>query len=130
MRNDPIVIKMVRDARTTGLIRVVNPSVRRPILDIADFCAAVEGIPEADPAPGIYNLTSFNSTVGCIARGVAERMGAEIIETEGPRGYDFSISSSKFTQTYGMALPGTLDGIVDSLIFAATAESEVGKWYA
>jgi hypothetical protein len=86
------------------------------MLGIEDLCRAIEHCIDA-PVPGIYNLSSFNSTVGEIATAVSKKLGAEIVDKGNTaNAYDFALDTTLFEQTYDFTFRETPATIVDSLI--------------
>lgn len=117
LRIDLMMNKMVMDAKN-GKINVSNPNLRRPILGINDLCRAVEMIVVGPRKPGVYNIASVNSTVGEIAKVVAERTGVTATINDGVPLYDFFIDSKKFCNEFNFSFNNTLESITDSLINA------------
>ena len=97
-------------------INVTNKHISRAILGIEDLCRAVTECIEQQHV-GIYNLASFNDTVGNIAVSVAKKLEAKINDNGNTtNAYDFAISTDLFEQTYNFQFKETVDSIVDSLI--------------
>lgn len=72
MRFDLLINTMYKNVMKEGVIRINNPELRRPILYIQDavsvYCRCVN-----EPIHGgVYNVISYNTTLGCIARDVKE----------------------------------------------------------
>jgi nucleoside-diphosphate-sugar epimerase len=116
MRFDLIVNTMFRCAMQDGRIRVDNPTIWRPLLDIRDTSAAFLSAVEADPAVnGVFNLTCGNFTVGEVAdlvkREVSTLSGKKIEidynNVEDFRNYKVSAEKAKsvlgFQAKYGVA---------------------------
>jgi nucleoside-diphosphate-sugar epimerase len=86
------------------------------MLGIEDLCRAVLRCIEY-PVPGIYNLASFNSTVGEIAQAVSNKLRIGITDRGNTsNAYDFAIDTELFEQTYDFTFEETPATIVDSLI--------------
>jgi nucleoside-diphosphate-sugar epimerase len=67
--------------------------------------------------PGIYNLSSFNATVGEIAEAVSRKLGAEIVDNGNTiNAYDFALDTGLFEQTYDFEFKETPDTILNGLI--------------
>ena len=97
-------------------IQVMNKNISRAMLGIEDLCRAVLRCIE-QPTPGIYNLASFNSTVGEIAQKVSAKLGVDIIDRGATRNaYDFALDTTLFEQTFDFTFTETPATIVDSLI--------------
>lgn len=128
LRNDVMINSMSYNAKTNGKIFVSNHHVNRPILGINDLCRAlwsiiINGKPEFS---GVYNLNSFNATVGEIAQGVSKVWKVpchEFTSNNTPilnfklqtKSYDFKIHSTKFINTFNFEFKDTLDSITQNL---------------
>lgn len=116
LRTDVMLNKMYASWRETGTIHVVNPEVSRPILGVQDLCRAVEVVLDTEsPRPGLYNLASFNSTVGEIAESAAHLLGAEIMTAPPALAHDMRMSTRKFQETFGFQFRDTPQAILTSL---------------
>ncbi|MCC6683568.1 MAG: NAD(P)-dependent oxidoreductase [Bacteroidia bacterium] len=71
MRLDLAINTMFKNAISKNEITVTNPKIWRPILALPDACLGYETA-IAHHASGIYNIASFNTTVGELAENVAE----------------------------------------------------------
>jgi nucleoside-diphosphate-sugar epimerase len=97
-------------------IQVTNSHISRAMLGIEDLCRAMLHCIE-QPVPGIYNLASFNATVGEIAQAVSDKLGIEITDKGNTaNAYDFAIDTALFEQTFDFTFTATPATIVDSLI--------------
>jgi nucleoside-diphosphate-sugar epimerase len=86
------------------------------MLGIEDLCRAVERCIE-QPVPGIYNLSSFNATVGEIAEAVSRKLGADIVDKGNTaNAYDFALDTGLFEQTFDFTFIETPDTILNGLI--------------
>jgi nucleoside-diphosphate-sugar epimerase len=104
----------------------MNKQISRAMLGIEDLCKAVLRCIK-QPVPGIYNLASFNSTVGEIAQAVSQKLGVAIIDKGATaNAYDFAIDTSLFEQTYNFTFQATPATIVDSLI--ESYEQSTPQW--
>lgn len=97
-------------------IQVFNAKINRALLGIEDLCRAIDTCID-NPMTGIYNLASFNSTVGEIANTVAKTLQVKI-ENKGNTAnvYDFALDTTLFSNTFGFTFRETPVTIVDSLI--------------
>jgi UDP-glucose 4-epimerase len=116
LRTDVMINAMYHTAQTEGKITVVNPHIGRAILGIEDLCRGVIKCLD-NPTPGIYNMASFNSTVGEIASTVANRLGVPVVD-KGPaaNAYDFGLDCSLFSRTFSYEFIENAATIVDSLV--------------
>jgi len=116
LRVDVMINSMYHSVQNGTGIQVMNPHISRAMLGIEDLCRAVERCIE-QPVPGIYNLSSFNATVGEIAEDVSRKLDAEIVDKgTTANAYDFALDTTLFEQTYDFTFEETPATIVDSLI--------------
>jgi nucleoside-diphosphate-sugar epimerase len=119
IRNDIMINAMYRSFKDSNKIFCMNQSNYRPILDISDLSAAVETIITKGNSQkrGVYNLVSFNSTIGDIAIKTADELGCELVyENSGGNSiYSFSASNEKFCNTFNFNFRGSIKAIIDSL---------------
>lgn len=116
LRADVMINAMVWHAINYGKINITNGHINRALLGIEDLCRAVATCIE-EPVSGIYNLASFNTTVKDIAQAVSERLDVPIVDGGlKPGGYDFSLSTELFKQTFKFAFSETPATIIDSLV--------------
>ncbi len=117
LRTDVMLNRMVESFLASGTIRVSNPRVNRPILGIRDLCRAVVAILERpERTPGLYNVASFNATVGELAERAAAVLGARIEYTPPTPAYDMRVSTEKFQRTFNFAFEDTVESIVQDLV--------------
>ena len=116
LRVDVMINSMYHSVQNDRGIQVSNKQISRAMLGIEDLCRAVERCIE-QPEPGIYNLSSFNATVGEIAEAVSRKLGAEIVDNGNTaNAYDFALDTTLFEQTYDFKFKETPDTILNSLI--------------
>jgi nucleoside-diphosphate-sugar epimerase len=107
-------------------IQVMNKHISRAMLGIEDLCRAVICCIK-QPTPGIYNLSSFNATVGEISEAVSRKLGAEIVDRGATvNAYDFALDTRLFEQTFNFTFTATPATIVDSLI--ESYEQSTPQW--
>lgn len=114
-RGDLMINAMTTSAINEGVVRISNRDKYRPILGMQDLVRAVEHVIEAkEDLRGIYNVASFNSTIGEIGFDVLYGIGdlEYSLELRGKLGhikreylpdsptYDFSIHSGKFENAF------------------------------
>jgi len=116
LRVDVMINSMYHSVQNDRGIQVSNKHISRAMLGIEDLCRAVERCIE-QPVPGIYNLSSFNATVGEIAEAVSRKLGAEIVDNGNTaNAYDFALDTGLFEQTFDFKFEETSDTILNSLI--------------
>jgi len=116
LRVDVMINSMYHSVQNGTGIQVTNSHISRAMLGIEDLCRAVARCIE-QPVAGIYNLASFNSTVGAIAQAVSQKLGAEIIDRGNTaNAYDFALDTGLFEQTFDFTFTETPASIVDSLL--------------
>lgn len=113
-RSDLMLNQMFRSAKETGKIEIYNRNVNRPILGVNDLCRALEKIIEHGDHRGLYNLASFNISVGKIAEFVGQTLGVEIVDKGTSPTYNFSISNRKFMRIYDFEFVDLVGTIVNS----------------
>jgi len=123
-RKDIMINAMYTSYNKHGYITEYNPEVYRPILDIQDLCRAVCSILEQGSIEkaGIYNLSSFNSTVSEIVGGVSKYFNCPVKKKNGIDNtklqsglYNFSISSEKFSKAFDFKFNGSIKSILDDI---------------
>jgi len=116
LRADVMINAMYDSARTHGKITVTNKHINRALLGIEDLCSGIVHCIE-QPVSGIYNMASFNSSVGDIASAVATQLNVPLVDKGNTaNAYDFGLDTTLFEQTFGFTFTETPATIVDSLI--------------
>lgn len=116
LRVDVMINSMYHSVQLGHGIQVTNRHISRAMLGIEDLCRAVVRCIE-QPVPGIYNLSSFNATVGEIAEAVKNKLGAEIFDRGNTsNAYDFALDTSLFQSTFDFTFTETTNTILNSLI--------------
>jgi nucleoside-diphosphate-sugar epimerase len=126
LRVDVMINSMYHSVQSGRGIQVMNRQISRAMLGIEDLGRAVLRCIER-PVPGIYNLASFNNTVGEIAQAVSQKLGVAIIDKGATaNAYDFAIDTTLFEQTFDFTFKETPATIVDSLI--ESYEQSTPQW--
>ena len=116
MRFDLIVNAMVRSALVEGRVRVSNEEKRRALLGMGDLVQAVRVLVGArEMEAGLYNLASFNTTIGEIGKKVAERLGVPLEKQGGRSAYGYQIDVQKFCRRYDFTFKDTLPSLIDQV---------------
>lgn len=116
LRVDTVLNAFYHSYRTTGKIRVANPMVCRPILAISDLVRAVDRILETPGVRGVFNVASFNGTIGALAEAFVSRYpdcGTE--RQEMASSYNMTIDTRKFRERFDFQFTGQISTILDSL---------------
>lgn len=123
MRLDLAINTMFKNAITKGEITLSNHRIWRPILALPDLCKGYEAAVESDIATnGIFNIASFNTTVGELAEAVALIAGKEFnkeitITDRNIQDYrNYKVSWQKAQDQIGYKPNQTLEDVVRELI--------------
>ena len=116
LRVDIMLNKMYKDALESCKIEVFNKHIFRPILGMEDLCRSIEAIIQGGDHRGIYNLASFNASVGMISEAIRSALNyqVEIVDRGISQTYNFSIDTNKFRNTYDFEFRASVDSIVAS----------------
>lgn len=106
-RSDLMINLMVKTAIEEKVVRIWNGEVYRPILAIQDLVLAIEQLISHSGRPGIYNLASFNATIGEIGQAVANEMEVPLLNMGKSPTYNFRISSEKFVNEFKFRFSST-----------------------
>ncbi len=122
LRGDVMINSMVISAQKNQVVKIGQQHVNRPILGMSDLCRVIQTIIDGPNKPGIYNIGSFNSTVGEVGRRVAAAMDVptEELKFDSPA-YDFSISTEKFENAYDFKFNDTVESIVRNIVSGENA---------
>lgn len=120
MRNELVINAMFNSAKLQGQISVYNPRVYRAILSIIDLCRAIYAIITCpEDKRGIYNITSFNSDMENIGKGISEYLKVPYIIHENEKNfktsYSFSMAFNKFEETFNFEFTQNLNSIIQDL---------------
>lgn len=120
VRGDVIINAMIKNAIINNKISCINPDVNRAILGITDLCKAVLKITQDEDIKksGIYNLASFNTTVGDIGRFISNKLNCEIEISNNNTNklYDFKLNTSKFEKNFNFLFKDTIESISESIL--------------
>lgn len=98
LRHDLVINALVESAITNKRIHIANAQVNRAILSLDDLCQGIEkamSLPKNSSKLEIYNLASFNMTVGDIGRFISTYFKVPIIQEPPSSTYDFSMDCKK-----------------------------------
>jgi len=100
-RNDLMINRMSLDSQNKT-INLANSHCHRPILAMSDLVSAVRKIVESnEDKRGLYNIASFNESIGNIANQVSAEFDSQInLISNTPSTFDFTMSSEKFSQAF------------------------------
>ncbi len=117
LRADLMVNAMTLAALQGNSLTACNRHCHRPILGTGDLGRAVRAVIDCDrDQRGIYNVASFNATIGEVATAVGRHLMAEVNEGPDSRTYDFCIDTAKFQRAFGFEFDDTLASIVDGIV--------------
>lgn len=126
LRTDLMINSMFRSAITHSTIEIANKHINRAILGIEDLCRAIKVCIDS-PKSGIYNLSSFNSSVEEISNIVSTNLNVPVIDKGNTEGvYDFNLNNLKFSNAFNFQFTETVDTILDTLVEKYT-ESYFGR---
>jgi len=126
LRVDVMINAMYYSVQSGTGVQVFNKHISRAILGIEDLCRAVEQCIK-QPVPGIYNLASFNDTVGNIAQAISIKLGVEVTDKGvTANAYDFALDTGLFESTFDFTFIETPATIVDSLL--ENYEQAIPQW--
>jgi nucleoside-diphosphate-sugar epimerase len=119
VREDIMLNAMYKAAIISNEITCMNQSNYRPILDIQCLSSAIKRIIERGNMEkrGIYNLLSFNDTIGNIATAASTYLKCNLTYSDKPGNstYSFSASSEKFEKAFNFKFIGSVESILSSL---------------
>lgn len=122
MRFDLVINTMYKSAMTEGVVRVSNPAIWRPILDISDSINGFTRAVQANYAiSGIYNLFTSNFTLGQLGEMVRnavqnssrKTIDLEILDTIDFRNY--KVLGEKIKTELGFIPSGSIDSIISGI---------------
>ena len=117
MKKDIMLNSMVRSAKLENKIILSNENSWRSILWMKDLVNAVYEIYCSKEKKGIYNLASFNSTIGGLALAVSNMTDVDIVrEQHSLPTYNYSMSSELFKKTFNFNFQGTEETIIEDLL--------------
>lgn len=116
IRRDLMINSMVWSALNKGEINITNKDVKRPILSVRDLSRAVHSIIVSNTRKEIFNLASFNSTVGEIAAVVSDLTKVKIVDNGTAVTYNFAIDNSKFKRLNSFTFEDTISTVVEDVI--------------
>lgn len=128
MKNDIIINAMTISAIENDCVNIISPDTIRPILGINDLCRAMETIIKSEiDLRGIYNLASFNHTIGEIGTRVGKEMDVKVNICDPQRftevlgshihkaTYNIIVSCKKFKQNFGFLFQDTIETITKDI---------------
>lgn len=129
LRNDVMLNAMAYSAWKDGVVNLYSSDTRRSILGISDLTRAIESILSSQkPTGGIYNLASFTSTSGELAKKASLKFNVPINHLSPAEGkiiggnekfvsskYDFSLDCGRFSADFDFSFNDTPDSILNEL---------------
>lgn len=114
-RNELMINSMVRSAFINNKISVANSNMYRAILGLKDLVKAIEAILKDSNNPGSYNLASFNTQIGTIAKILSIMYNSPIEEGKPSSPYSFQLDTSKFESTFNFKFKETVESIAEDV---------------
>lgn len=115
IKRDLMINSMVYDAVLKKEIYVMNSEYYRPILSITDLINGIYKILNSDIKTGIYNMCSFNSSIGDIANEVSRNLNVKLIDRGSKLTYNFLMDSSKFQNDFNFKFELKIEDIIQEL---------------
>jgi hypothetical protein len=116
---DLVINKMTTDAFRQNLITVSNPNSYRSCLGTKDLNRAVTAIlnnlDKINENTCLYNLCSFNDSIGEISNKISIVTGAKVEYAKDSQTYNFSMSTKKFIDKFSFSFNETVETIVSDL---------------
>ena len=115
LRADLMINSMLFSFHKKGYIEVNNTKKYRPILYIEDLIQHLIALIQTPIERGVYNLHSFNSSIGSIAKEVAFQLDCPIKFNPDSHTYSFTLDSTKLHKALQIPTTQNVDAIVESL---------------
>jgi nucleoside-diphosphate-sugar epimerase len=116
LRVDVMINSMIHNILMKKNLLIMNKHINRAILGIEDLCRAIYSCIQK-PVPGIYNLSSFNTTVEEVSSFISNKLNVSIIDQGNSNAtYNFALDTSLFQKTYKFAFQETPDTIINNLL--------------
>lgn len=116
MKQELMINSMVKSYKQDGYIKLNNINFYRPILWIKDLIFSIEKILESDINNQIFNLCSFNSSIGDIGEKVSKYLDCEMQIFDDTPTYNFKMSNKKFRDFFSYEFQGSIEKIVEELV--------------
>ena len=116
MKNELMINSMIKSFKNSGEINIANKEFFRPILWINDLVEAISLILDSQVNSGIYNLASFNTSIGELANEISSITNAKINDVGSSKTYNFMMKTKKFESEFDFRFQGSVFKIVDSLL--------------
>ncbi len=132
MRTELMLNSMYLSAKNTHTVRFNNKDKTRAILGNKDLVAGIKAILQyiGEKGPkntGVYNLASFNSSIGHMAGATAEFMDCYTQEVPDSPTYSFALNVQKFQQVFDWAPTQNIQSILENLKQNCAKISEVQR---
>jgi len=116
IKQELMINSMVKSFKHDGFIKLNNLNFYRPVLWMKDLIFSIETILKSNVNNHIFNLCSFNSSIGNIGNEVSKFLNCDIQVLEDTPTYNFKMSNEKFSKFFSYEFQGTIEKIVDELI--------------
>ena len=116
MKKELMINSMVKSLKNLGEFHIMNKDFFRPILWIEDLVEAINAIVMSDIDNGIYNVASFNTSIGELGKEIKSITGAKVNDLGDTKTYNFMMKTQKFEKEFEFEFKGSVHNIVDSLL--------------
>ena len=115
IREELMINSMYKSIKLNGYLSVNNIDNGRPILFIEDLVDGLERIISSKVESGIFNMCSFNHSIGEIAAKTADILNADVRKLKNTKTYNFCMSNDKFQKEFNFKFRGSIESIIKSL---------------
>ena len=139
MRFDLVVNSMVKTALTEGVIRINDPALWRPLIDVDDACRAYVHALDADLSiAGTFNIAGQNYQIGLLGEAVRDALAEfgistrlEVLNRRDPRSY--RVNTDKAEQILHFraseSIAATVRRIMNNLMDHSLTDFEDPRYY-
>ena len=116
MKKELMLNAMVLSGLKNSKIVLKNENFHRPILGIEDLINGIIKITQSDIKGGIFNMCSFNTSIGDLANKISQMLNVKIDNQGSTETYNFMMNNDKFESTFDFTFTETIESIVNSLV--------------
>lgn len=115
IKNELMINSMVNDAISKKEVNLMNSNFYRPILSLNDLINGLIQLLDSEIDTGIFNMCSFNNSIGEIASSVSDILGVKLNDRGSTKTYNFMMDNTKFQNTFNFQFSDNLEDIVKEL---------------